>query len=502
MKATSYLSVIITFFMISAMGADVSAMELDRYSEFKKDGVTYSKCAAAYPTGSLNTSQILLEKTVPKQVMVNRDYAYQIVVTNLQSNTLKNIVITDKLPPNFELVSSDPQAGISGDTAQWAVPELGPDRKVVINLVGKASSIGRISSCATVTWDDYICATTEIVNPGLEARVTAPASASLCNIIPLVYTATNTGSTTLTNVYIDGGKTSELEALDGTRGGYMKLGTLAPGESKQVKVNAKATSTGEFNTVIRAVSDQITSEQHGAVTMVTAPVLNVAVSAPSNIIQGRTVNYTVEVSNTGAGVAENVIINSPVPAGTKFVSASNGGRLTSGNVIAWPAVQIPSNNKATLTVSVRPVNTGSIRAQATAKGDCAKLASNSAVTAVEGVAAILLEVTDNPDPIEVGGSTTYTISVTNQGSAPDTNIRLECMIEDTQTYSTSSGATTGSHADGKVTFQPLAKLDAKQRATWTVTVRGAEASDTRFKVSMTSDQLGRPVEESEATKIY
>jgi uncharacterized repeat protein (TIGR01451 family) len=118
------------------------------------------------------------------------------------------------------------------------------------------------------------------------------------------------------------------------------------------------------------------------------------------------------------------------------------------------------------------------------------------------VAAILLEVTDNPDPIEVGGSTTYTISVTNQGSAPDTNIGLECMIEDTQTYSTSSGATTGSHADGKVTFQPLAKLDAKQRATWTVTVRGAEASDTRFKVSMTSDQLGRPVEESEATKIY
>jgi hypothetical protein len=66
------------------------------------------------------------------------------------------------------------------------------------------------------------------------------------------------------------------------------------------------------------------------------------------------------------------------------------------------------------------------------------------------------------------------------------------MIEDTQTYSTSSGATTGSHADGKVTFQPLAKLDAKQRATWTVTVRGAEASDTRFKVSHDLGPIGTP----------
>jgi len=213
------------------------------------------------------------------------------------------------------------------------------------------------------------------------------------------------------------------------------------------------------------------------------------------------VEYSIKVTNRGSGPANAVSITSPLPSGTAFVSASNGGRLN-GNMISWPTVRIPRNNSTQLTVQVRPTNTASIRASATANDECAQPASNSAVTAVKGVSAILLEVVDNPDPIEVGQTTTYTVSVTNQGSAEDTNIRLVCTIEDSQSYISSSGATSGSHSSGTVTFAPLSSLAPKARATWTVTVKGISASDTRFKVSMKSDQLGRPVEETEATQVY
>jgi uncharacterized repeat protein (TIGR01451 family) len=281
----------------------------------------------------------------------------------------------------------------------------------------------------------------------------------------------------------------------------MNIGSLAPGETKQIKVNAKATNVGDFTTSIRAVSDQITSKEDRAVTKVSAPVLVVDVDAPSSIIQGRTAEYTVKVTNRGSGTAQAVTISSPLPAGTSFVAASNGGVLKQ-NFIVWPSTSIPANNSVNLSAQVRPVNTASIQAQATAKDTCAKPASDSAMTSVKGVAAILLEVVDSPDPIEVGGSTTYSIRVTNQGSAADTNIKIVCQIEDTQSYVTSAGVTSGSHSAGNVTFQPLATLPGQKTATWTVTVRGVKASDTRFKVSMTSAQLGRPVEESEATTIY
>jgi len=487
--------------LIASCATTNNNVMLQRYSEFQQGGKTFSKCSAAYPTGSISTSVIRMDKIVPKQAIASQEYTYQFKVTNLQDNELKNVIITDDVPERFTLIKSSPQASISGRTARWAIPSLGPKKTVLISVTGKSASVGSISSCGTVSWDEYICATTEIVNPGLKATLSAPATASLCNVIPLVYTATNTGSIPLTNVYIDGGRTSELVALDGTRGGSMNIGSLAPGESKQIKVNAKATNVGDFTTSIRAVSDQITSKEDRTVTHVSAPVLAVSVSAPSSVIQGRPVKYDIKVVNRGSGTANAVAITSPLPAGTSLISASNGGTLSNG-IISWPKTSIPTNNSVNLSVTARPVNVASMRAQATANDACAQPASDSATTSVKGVAAILLEVVDSPDPIEVGGSTTYTIRVTNQGSATDTNIKIKCMIEGTQSHISSTGSTSGSHSGGVVNFQPLAKLGPKATASWRVTVKGTKASDTRFKVSMTSDQLGRPVEETEATTIY
>ena len=51
-------------------------------------------------------------------------------------------------------------------------------------------------------------------------------------------------------------------------------------------------------------------------------------------------------------------------------------------------------------------------------------------------------------------------------------------------------------------FQPLATLAPKAKATWRVKVKSVGGGDVRFRVSMTSDQLGRPVEETEATNFY
>ena len=53
-----------------------------------------------------------------------------------------------------------------------------------------------------------------------------------------------------------------------------------------------------------------------------------------------------------------------------------------------------------------------------------------------------------------------------------------------------------------MTFSPLATLAPGDEAEWRVTVRAARAGDVRFKVSMTSRMLTRPVEETESTTFY
>ncbi|MEM6822009.1 MAG: hypothetical protein AAF558_08730 [Verrucomicrobiota bacterium] len=494
---------LICVMLVSACATYQNRFEtLERYTEFTRNGVTYTQCSAAYPTGSLATSVIRLDKIVPKQALANKEFAFQFIITNLTGNELRNVVIIDDVPKGFRVLSSNPQATVANGIAKWVVPSIGPNSKFTINAKGSSPTVGKISSCGSVRYDDYVCATTEIVDPGLKATVSAPAKANLCDTLPLVYTATNVGSVKLTNVFIDGGKTSELVALDGTRGGSMRIGDLMPGESKQIRVNAKATKNGRNDTIIRAVSDQITSQEAKAVTMVESPQLRIGVSSPSSVIQGRSITYEITVSNVGKGTAERVNITSPIPAGTTFLSASNGGTAGAGG-ITWPAVRLPAGSSTKLQARVRASSTSQVRTDATATTECAQPASAFAQTTVKGVAAILLEVVDNPDPIEVGDTTTYTITVTNQGSATDTNIRVNCAIESALSYVSTAGATTGKASGNIVTFAPLPSLAPKATATWTVRVKGNAASDSRFKVTMNSDQLGaRPVEETEATKIY
>jgi uncharacterized repeat protein (TIGR01451 family) len=64
-----------------------------------------------------------------------------------------------------------------------------------------------------------------------------------------------------------------------------------------------------------------------------APGLTISKSAPATVASGANLTYTISYSNTGTANATNVIIRDPLPAGTTFVSATNGGTLMGGNVV-------------------------------------------------------------------------------------------------------------------------------------------------------------------------
>jgi hypothetical protein len=121
---------------------------------------------------------------------------------------------------------------------------------------------------------------------------------------------------------------------------------------------------------------------------------------------------------------------------------------------------------------------------------------------VKGIPAILLECVDDPDPIEVGGQCTYTITVTNQGTTTGTNIVVDCELADAQEFVKAAGATPGTASGKSVKFAPLASLAAKAKATYMVTVKGVKSADARFKITMKSDQMDTPVMETESTHFY
>ena len=170
----------------------------------------------------------------------------------------------------------------------------------------------------------------------------------------------------------------------------------------------------------------------------------------------------------------------------------------------WNLGTIQPEGEKSVSLEVKTTAVGKAENVVRANAICADEAVARAVTDVRGVAALLLEVVDQEDPIEAGNNEIYTITVTNQGFAPATNVKIVAKLDPDQSYVRSGGATTATHAERTVTFEPLGRLAPKDRATWTVTIKAENEDevDARFRIDLTADQLTSPVQESESTHMY
>jgi len=229
-------------------------------------------------------------------------------------------------------------------------------------------------------------------------------------------------------------------------------------------------------------------------------VLVVNVAAPKQRFIGRPVAYTVTVSNTGDGVARDAMVSLRLPSGAKVISVGNGGKASMGSVV-WNVGNIAPKAAKKLALTLAGTSRGVLRPTVSAKAHCAE-ATGQASTLVQGIPAILLECVDLEDPIEVGAQEVYLITVTNQGSADGTNIVITATLPTQQAFVSATGPTKHTVVEKTTTFAPLAKLEPGEKQTYRIVVKGVAAGDTRFRVSLTSDQMDSPAEETESTHIY
>lgn len=466
-------------------------------------GPNETVASQAFPTGEISSSALIVYTIMPKEVRLNQPYEYRLQVCNLTGADLQNVVVTHENQNNMEMVSSSPAASRGADgSPQWILGNLGPNESEIITVTARATRTGLSSNCVAATYNNLLCAETTVVEPALALKKTATPQALLCDPIQLTYVVTNSGSGACDNVVVRDTLAEGL-TVNGSRNVSFNAGALAAGQSKEFKVNAKASRSGRFSSPASATSGcGADANASPATTVVSQPKLAIAAECTDRVFLGRNVTFTWNVTNSGDAACDNTTISAPVPAGSSFVSATGGGTLN-GNTVVWNAGTISaSGGKRTVSMTVSPAGVGTLRAAATADCVCAEQVADTCETKVEGIPAILLEVVDNPDPIRVGDSVTYTITVTNQGSATDNNIRVVCEIPGEQTFVSANGSTSGSASGRRVTFAPLPSLAAKAQAVWRVTVSANAAGNIRFKTTMTSDQFQRPIEETEATYLY
>ena len=456
----------------------------------------------AFPTGDPDTSAMLVHQVMPNEVARGQDFEFSYHVTNLTSAELQNVMLMMDSSSNLEISNSTPDGNMSGDGMTWTLGNMGPGETRVIELVGSASEVGMASDCITVSYNNFLCATTKVVEPALALSKTATAEALTCDEIVIRYLVENTGSGAASNVVIKDTLPEGLAMNNGSRSVNIPVGTLAAGESRAFEVRANASRTGEFSSGAMATADAGLEAEAGATnTVITQPELAVGVECTQTRFLGRNFTYEYSIENTGNGVANSATASASIPQGTSVVRVSDGGRVVGNNVV-WDfgAMGVGDSGNFSMTVSASSI--GNYTSSVVANAACADSVSDSCRTEVKGIPAILLEVVDITDPVEVGQQTTYVITVTNQGSANDNNIRIVATLPPEQSFVSASGATNGT-ANGKtVNFAPSGSLAPGAAITWRVTVRADSAADSRFRVEMTSANLKSEVIETEATNLY
>lgn len=456
-----------------------------------------------YPTGERATSSLLVAKQLPLEVNLNRPFDYTIAVTNLTGEPIDGVVLNEPLPSHLQLQSATPPpSSETGGEAQWTL-NLGPGSTQVINLTALATEAKPIRQCSTVTYDPTLCSQVAVVSPTLNLTMRAPELTLQCQGYEVIYAVSNNGTGTARGVVIRETLPEGVLLDDGANEVRIDVGDVPAGKTVEFKRVIRPSTTGTVTLAGEATgANGLVGQAQGVSTSVTEAKLVLTAEAPERRFIGRPFTHTFTVRNTGDGPAPRTVVSVVVPEGASVASVDNNGAVRPGGV-TWQLGELAPGAERTVSLDLSGTQQAVIQTVAAARADCVvEDASVSVATELEGIPALLMEVVDLIDPVTVGDETTYVITVTNQGSAQDQNVQILCEAEDSMSFVSGAGTTAVTAEGGSIRMAPVAGLNPGEVATWQVTVRAESEADARFTVTLTSEQLQRPVRETESTNLY
>ncbi len=462
-----------------------------------------NRTSMAFPTGVRETSAILLERTMPSEVTAGSEFSYDMKVCNLTNMTLSGVTLKDACMANATFVASNPpvSAGTPLKDMTWSLGDLKAGECKTVKVTVKPTGTGEVTSCATVTYNSLLCQNTVVVQPALAITKQITPEALICDPITMTVEVKNTGSGLARNVKITDNLPAGLTTVDGKNQITLDAGTLAAGQSKPFTVQLKAAKTGKYEGAASAMADGgLKADSNKVATVIRQPALALECKATGQVFFGRDVTFDFTLRNSGDAPC-NATVSIPVPTNATFVRASDGG-AASGTNIVWNFGALPASGSKTFSVTLKPAGMTPVAITASANCPCSQPASTQCSTNVVGIPALLLDGGDDPDPIQIGETTTYTLKVTNQGSANLTNVKLVCTMVDGENMQYVSSTGGGALSGTTITFPPIAVLAPKASMTFTVRVKAIKDGQVSFKAEASSTEITRPLIKTETTNFY
>jgi uncharacterized repeat protein (TIGR01451 family) len=454
--------------------------------------------AAADPGARYNSDQLTLTKEQVAGALLTDNFHYTVTLQARQ--TLADGLLAEELPEGVTLVSAEPTPlRITGRTLYWRIPELAVNDRHTVTIVVRLGSEGTF---VTKTWAaPNPMATLPLAAgiPRLEVTKTSPEFAEYGSEFTFNIEVRNTGNAVARNV-----KVLEIPPPGLSMGNFMPdQGDIPAGQSRNITLTARAHNKGSHTNLARAFHDAspVPAESSATVSVIESR-LGIEQTGPAIAWISRPVTWTTTVRNDGECPVNDLVVNHILPYGVRPVADPAAGTPRD---LAWRLGSLSPGQSRSFDLIVTSDAPRKATARVTAHGVALTgkvwKPEASVVTTWEAAPGVLTAVTDSVDPVRIGNSTTYRISIVNQGDLRAISPRLAFSLSDhlrpVQVIGTKDAAITGQTVDfGEIPLKPRGKVDLQIIAT------GVQAGPGKAVLTMEADFLAAPMVKEESTHVY
>jgi uncharacterized repeat protein (TIGR01451 family) len=446
---------------------------------------------------------LTIEKTAPAEIQIGKPAKFVIKVRNAGSVVAHGVEIHDSIPQGTQLIDTAPAAkrGPRG-TLVWDLGTLKPGQEQKAELQLMPTTEGEIGSVATVHFHAEASVRTVATKPMLAMEIRGPEKVMKGAEVTFHIKLSNPGSGAATGVVM----TEQVPAgLAHPTGKELELevGTLKPGETRELDLSLTAAVAGPVTNVVTAQGEGNLQAEARTELEVVAPQLQVSLAGPKRRYLERNATHTISVSNPGTAAAKEIELVAVLPKELKFVEANNGGQFDAAtHSVYWSLEELPPQETGTVTLTTLPLQPGDARLQIKTQAQGGLKDQREDVVAIEGLAAINFQLADVTGPVEVNGQATYEVRVTNQGSKAASNLRVVALLPREMKAVSADGPVRYRLEGQRVVFEPLKQLAPKADTSFTIKAQALQPGDLRVQVQLSTDEIREPITKEESTRVF